>query len=101
MARSADDLPQSEYFLAPGRRGHEVEQWGAIKAAASEALLRHGATITHHHAVGRVHKPWYLRQTPGPFVDALRAVKARLDPAQVLNPGVLFDSPPGGVDPRP
>jgi len=77
--------------LAPGRRGSELAQWDEIKAAASEALLRHGGTITHHHAIGRDHRPWYDAQRPEPFARALRAAKAELDPAGVLNPGVLID----------
>ncbi len=65
-------------FLAPAERGRELEQWVEIKRAASEALLEHGATITHHHAVGRLHRPWYERQSPDPFA------------AGILNPGVLL-----------
>ena len=81
------------YFtvLAPAVRGGEVEQWDEIKAAASEALIEGGGTITHHHAVGRDHRPWYDRQRPAPFAAALRAAKAELDPAGILNPGVLID----------
>jgi alkyldihydroxyacetonephosphate synthase len=81
------------YFtvLAPAVRGGEVEQWAEIKAAAGEALIDGGATITHHHAVGRDHRPWYDRQRPAPFAAALRAAKAELDPAGMLNPGVLID----------
>jgi alkyldihydroxyacetonephosphate synthase len=81
------------YFtvLAPAMRGGEVEQWDEIKAAVSEALIDAGGTITHHHAVGRDHRPWYDRQRPAPFAAALRAAKAELDPAAVLNPGVLLD----------
>jgi alkyldihydroxyacetonephosphate synthase len=81
------------YFtvLAPAVRGGEVEQWDEIKAAVSEALLEAGGTITHHHAVGRDHRRWYDRQRPAPFAAALRAAKAELDPAAVLNPGVLID----------
>jgi alkyldihydroxyacetonephosphate synthase len=81
------------YFtvLAPAIRGGEVEQWDEIKAAISEALIEGGGTITHHHAVGRDHRPWYDRQRPAPFAAALRAAKAELDPAAVLNPGVLLD----------
>ncbi|HJK89092.1 MAG TPA: FAD-binding oxidoreductase, partial [Polyangiaceae bacterium LLY-WYZ-15_(1-7)] len=78
-------------WIAPARRGAEVRQWDAIKAAAGEALARHGATITHHHAVGRTHRPWYDRQRPEPFAMALRAAKRELDPAGILNPGVLVD----------
>jgi alkyldihydroxyacetonephosphate synthase len=81
------------YFtvLAPAVRGGEVEQWDEIKAAVSEALIEGGGTITHHHAVGRDHRPWYDRQRPAPFAAALRAAKAELDPAGMLNPGVLID----------
>jgi len=81
------------YFtvMAPAVRGGEVEQWDEIKAAASEAVIENGGTITHHHAVGRDHRPWYDRQRPDPFAAALRAAKAELDPASILNPGVLID----------
>ncbi len=82
------------YFtvIAPAVRGGEVEQWDEIKAAAAEAVIEGGGTITHHHAVGRDHRPWYDRQRPAPFAAALRAAKAELDPAGMLNPGVLIGS---------
>ena len=50
-----------------------------------------GGTITHHHAVGRDHRPWYDRQRPEPFAAALRGAKAAVDPAGIMNPGVLID----------
>ncbi len=83
------------YFtvLARGRRGEEVEQWRAVKRAVSDALLDAGATITHHHAVGRDHRPWYDRQRPELFAAALRGAKAAVDPQWVMNPGVLVDRP--------
>ncbi len=76
------------YFsvVAPGKIGSQLAMWDEIKAAA-----RHGGTITHHHAVGRDHRPWYDHQRPAPFAAALRAAKQALDPAGVLNPGVLID----------
>jgi alkyldihydroxyacetonephosphate synthase len=82
------------YFtvLAPARRGSELAQWADVKAAAAETVLAAGGTITHHHAVGRDHRRWYDRQRPEPFALALRAAKAAVDPAGVLNPGVLLDS---------
>jgi alkyldihydroxyacetonephosphate synthase len=83
------------YFsvLAPARRGEEVEQWWSIKRAVSDAIIAAGGTITHHHAVGRDHRRWYDRQRPEPFAAALRGAKAALDPAGIMNPGVLVDSP--------
>jgi alkyldihydroxyacetonephosphate synthase len=81
------------YFtvLAPARRGDELAQWAELKQAASEAIVAAGGTITHHHAVGRDHRPWYDRQRPEPFAAALRAAKSAVDPAGILNPGVLID----------
>jgi len=86
------DGPAPYYGLYGGGRWDAlVEQWDEIKAAVSDAIIAHGGTITHHHAVGRDHRPWYDRQRPEPFASALRAVKAALDPAGVMNPGVLVD----------
>ncbi|MDQ3146647.1 MAG: FAD-binding oxidoreductase [Actinomycetota bacterium] len=81
------------YFtvLAPSRRGSQLAQWAEVKAAAAEALLAAGGTITHHHAVGRDHRPWYDRQRPDLFAAALGAAKDALDPGGILNPGVLLD----------
>jgi alkyldihydroxyacetonephosphate synthase len=81
------------YFtvLAPAKRGCEVAQWDEIKAAASEAIEQGGGTITHHHAVGRDHRPWYDRQRPDQFAIALKAAKSAVDPQNMLNPGVLID----------
>jgi alkyldihydroxyacetonephosphate synthase len=86
------DGPAPYYtLLAPTRRGSELEQWAEIKAAASEAVLALGGTITHHHAIGRDHRPWYDRQRPDAFARALGAAKHELDPVGILNPGVLID----------
>jgi alkyldihydroxyacetonephosphate synthase len=80
------------YFtvIAPAIRGGEVEQWDEIKAAASQAIIDHGGTITHHHAVGRDHRPWYDQQRPDLFAEALGAAKVAVDPDGLLNPGVLI-----------
>jgi alkyldihydroxyacetonephosphate synthase len=80
----------SLYFTVAARQQDDVlTQWARAKEAASDAIIRVGATITHHHAVGRDHKPW-LSEEIGPVgVEMLRAVKERLDPQGVLNPGVL------------
>ncbi len=84
------------YFtvIALARRGEEVEQWWAIKRAVSEAIIQAGGTITHHHAVGRDHRPWYDRQRPEPFAAALLGAKAAVDPQGIMNPGVLIDPLP-------
>ena len=84
------DGPAPYYGIyAPGAWDGLLEQWDEIKTAVSQAIVDHGGTITHHHAVGRDHRPFYDQQRPEPFAAALSAAKATLDPAGILNPGVL------------
>ncbi|MET9232735.1 FAD-binding oxidoreductase [Lentzea sp. NPDC003310] len=81
----------SLYFtvLVPRDLGDPVGQWGKAKVAASEAVSRLG-TISHHHAVGRDHLPWVEREIGVVGVDVLRAVKEKVDPTGILNPGKLI-----------
>ncbi len=80
------------YFtlIAPAARGAELAQWDTIKAAITDAMLAHGGSVTHHHAVGRDFMPWYLQQRSPGFGRALAAVKRELDPQGIMNPGVLI-----------
>jgi alkyldihydroxyacetonephosphate synthase len=80
-------------FLARRRPGEEIEQWRAAKRAACEAIVATGGTITHHHAVGRDHAPYMRAEVGDVGIDVLRALKERLDPAGIMNPGKLL---PGG-----
>jgi alkyldihydroxyacetonephosphate synthase len=77
-------------FLASQLQGREIEQWQLAKRAACDAIVQGGGTITHHHAVGRDHQPWMAAEIGEDGLEALRAVKARLDPAGVMNPGKLL-----------
>jgi alkyldihydroxyacetonephosphate synthase len=77
-------------FLARQREGQEIAQWQAVKQAAGEAILGYGGTITHHHAVGRDHAGWIEREIGVQGLLALRALKAQLDPAGIMNPGKLL-----------
>lgn len=80
-------------FFARQERDAALEQWRAAKQAASDAIVAHGGTITHHHAVGRDHAPWMPQEVGELGVEALRAVKERLDPVGIMNPGKLLPPP--------
>src|SRR6478672_3195439 len=81
----------SLYFTVAARQGDDpIAQWQVAKAAASDAMIAAGATITHHHAVGTDHTPWLAQEIGQVGVRVLRALKAELDPAGILNPGVLI-----------
>ena len=81
-------------FHAQAPQGGALQAWREIKIAASEALMDAGGTITHHHAVGREHMPWYTKQRPALFGTALAAAKREFDPTGILNPGVLIGHAP-------
>jgi alkyldihydroxyacetonephosphate synthase len=77
-------------FFARQERGAELEQWHAAKSAACDAIVAHGGTITHHHAVGRDHAAWMPQEVGELGVEALRGLKQTLDPAGIMNPGKLL-----------
>jgi alkyldihydroxyacetonephosphate synthase len=77
-------------FVSRARPGEEIEQWREAKTAASEAIVGCGATITHHHATGRDHAPYMSAEVGEVGLAALGALKDRLDPAGIMNPGKLL-----------
>jgi alkyldihydroxyacetonephosphate synthase len=81
-------------IVAAGEPGHEIEQWTAIKAVASNVIEASGGTATHHHAVGRTHLPWYERERGPLLLEAFASAKRTLDPAGIMNPGVLLPETP-------
>ncbi len=86
------DGPAPYYsFSGVSAPGAEAEMWQHIKDTATQALIDAGGTSTHHHAVGRMHRPGYDQQVPATFRAALGALKRELDPKGILNPGVLID----------
>ena len=81
----------SLYFtVAAKQTADPVSQWMSAKAAASDAMIDNGASITHHHAVGQDHAPYMAAEVGETGLEALRAVKERLDPAGIMNPGKLL-----------
>ena len=86
------DGPAPYYtYVGNYKKDGYFEQQDAIKIAASDAIISAGGTITHHHAVGRLHKPWYDVERPELFAESLKAMKKVCDPSCILNPVVLID----------
>jgi alkyldihydroxyacetonephosphate synthase len=79
-------------YIFPRALDGDVAQWQAIKRAATDAIVAHGGTISHHHGVGEDHLPWMAQEKSALGVDVLRAIKSTLDPKGILNPGKLIPS---------
>lgn len=87
------DGPAPYYSVTvPGKKGSLLDMGAEIKTAVSETIVRLGGTISHHHAIGRYHDKWYKKQRPEAFGRVLKAAKKELDPAGIMNPGVLVDT---------
>ena len=87
------DGPAPYYtFIFSPEHEDTLDAWRTVRFAAADVIARHNATITHHHAVGRLHRPWYENERSPLFLDVLRAIKDEVDPRGVLNPGVLLAS---------
>jgi alkyldihydroxyacetonephosphate synthase len=82
----------SLYFTVLARQDADdpAGQWRAAKRAAGDAIVAAGATITHHHAVGRDHRPWMAAEHGPLGTELLRTLKQRCDPAGIMNPGKLL-----------
>jgi alkyldihydroxyacetonephosphate synthase len=76
---------------ADGSVAGALAAWREIKQAANEAVIAHGGTITHHHAVGRDHRGGYEREAADVYRAMLAAAKRVADPRGIMNPGVLID----------
>jgi alkyldihydroxyacetonephosphate synthase len=75
---------------ADGELSAWIDQWRTAKSAACDAILEHGGTLTHHHAIGTDHAAWMPGEVGDLGVDVLRAVKERVDPVGIMNPGKLL-----------
>jgi alkyldihydroxyacetonephosphate synthase len=80
-------------FLAPQEPGAEVEQWDRVKAAATDAVVRNGGALSHHHGIGVEHRRWMEDYLGEQGARWLAAVKGALDPGDILNPGKLVPPP--------
>ena len=87
-----DGLAPYFTFGAFAKPSTMIDIWREIKLATNEICISKGGTVTHHHAVGRDHRPnGYDDQRPDLFKDILTAAKFKVDPNGIMNPGVLID----------
>ena len=80
----ADGIAFYFSFFAPGEEGRRLEQYDAVKRAATDAVIEAGGTASHHHA------PWTSQELPDIWRQAFHGAKGKLDPNGIMNPGVIF-----------
>jgi len=77
-------------FLAPSDPEGMGKVLKEVKSRALSRIVEMGGTASHHHACGRDHKEWLARELPRGWIEFLREMKGSLDPAGIMNPGVLL-----------
>jgi len=77
-------------FMARQQEGREFEQWQSVKIAATEAVLKHGGALSHHHGIGTMHKDWMQTYLGQECLTMLAQLKKKTDPAYIMNPGKLL-----------
>ncbi len=70
--------------------GRELEQWQLIKETATEAIIKHGGALSHHHGIGSMHKPWVQSYLGTGGLAFLEQMKRKIDPENIMNPGKLL-----------
>tara|TARA_B000000441_G_C21739383_1_gene352463 strand:- start:682 stop:1977 length:1296 start_codon:yes stop_codon:yes gene_type:complete len=94
-----DGLAPYFTFAAFAKPSTMIDVWKEIKLATNEICISKGGTVTHHHAVGRDHRPnGYDNQRPDLFKEILTAAKYKVDPNGIMNPGVLIDPENKSID---
>lgn len=88
------------YFTYASKQveGKELEQYYGYKKLVTDTFMQNGATLTHHHAVGYEHRPWMEQEIGATGIETLRALKDKLDPNGILNPGKLIPDAPREMD---
>jgi alkyldihydroxyacetonephosphate synthase len=79
------------FVFRPGSGPDEaLARWRVLKAAASEAVLREGGTISHQHGVGADHAAYLEIEKGALGLRALGGALAAFDADGRLNPGKLL-----------
>ncbi|MFD9697580.1 FAD-binding and (Fe-S)-binding domain-containing protein [Lentzea sp. NPDC059081] len=71
-----------------------TERYVAFTEDLVELVLGHGGTLKAEHGTGRIMAPFVRRQYGDELYRVMREVKHLLDPAGLLNPGVLLTDDP-------
>jgi alkyldihydroxyacetonephosphate synthase len=79
-------------FMARQLPGQEFEQWQSVKTAATEAILKHGGALSHHHGIGTMHRSWTAAYLGREGLSLLAELKKKLDPQNIMNPGKLLNA---------
>lgn len=77
-------------FAMKSQKDRELQQYLKIKETIVDEILKCGGSLSHHHAIGYEHMPWYAAYMGGTAMQALNGVKASLDPKNICNPGKLL-----------
>lgn len=65
----------------------ELDEFKTLHSGILDAIQRSGATMSHHHGIGKMFAPWLRGQIGDNQHDIFKALKNYFDPDNIMNPG--------------
>jgi alkyldihydroxyacetonephosphate synthase len=78
-------------------RMHDPEEYRKFHAGILDAIQKSGASMSHHHGIGKMFGPWLEGSLGRNEYDVIRTLKKHFDPDNIMNPGgtLGLDTPEG------
>ncbi|UCE08115.1 MAG: FAD-dependent oxidoreductase, partial [bacterium] len=77
-------------FMAPQIEGQEIEQWQEVKNAATDAIVKAGGALSHHHGIGRDHAKWLDKSIGSSSYRLLTRIDQAVASGVNINPNILI-----------
>lgn len=65
----------------------EIDDYLAYQSGILDAIQSSGATMSHHHGIGKMTAPWLEGDIGHEGLEVIRALKRHFDPKNIMNPG--------------
>ncbi len=65
----------------------DIKEYKEFQKGVLDNIQKFGATMSHHHGIGKMNAPWLEGQIGKNQIEILRTLKKHFDPNNIMNPG--------------